>query len=564
MAASNEAERRNMPVHRVLIEEKLVDEITVTRAHARVQGSEFLDLEGLEPEDSLLRNLNPALAHRYRAIPAGEVDGVLIVAVDDMTDILRIDEFKAVMGRPVRMVLATRSGVDGALKRLYSGDRTFHQEETRAQTQAEAAPGGDTFHSHETVNDADTAVSTQALKERLQREISDARTHHESSVAAESGAERPEIPQVAEESGMAAADAALRDLFDAAVAARAEELELPVPGAKGPRSRIRREGVWSPFRAYAGQHHEPIVSLIRDMAGIEAGAEGPAERHFDFPRKTGAVRVVAIVTPTSGGTRAMLRFPGNVPILQQPLRLLNAGRAETDRIGGRIRGIGGGLFLLTSGSSRNCAQIFCSILFGQAGEGRTVMSLHHLVERDIPGVNQIVCRDDGAMSAALAGIMAEEPDLVGVSSVTDSKMLRELFAAATKGTAVLAAMTSPDSATARAALKAAEIDGMHMVNGLIAHAHVERVARLCPDCQEMIERSLSRLPEWAEEIDSTLFFEAKGCQSCGNTGRKGSVWVPEVYVADAEKPGELVAVRTRAESLRSLVEGGLIDVRDGV
>ncbi len=570
LAATKEAERQGVPVQQVLVGEKLVDEMTITRSLARIQGSDFLDLEGLEPSDAVLKSLNPALAHRYRAIPVGEVDGVLVVAVDDMSNIIRLDEFKAVAGRPVRMVLATNSGLTDALRRFYSGERTFHQEETRLETKQPLKPeeeefeSDSTLHSVETVSDTEAAAATHALRQRLQREIAEARTHHDSAETVGTGAREARAPAAQDDSGMAAADVALRELLEAALANRAEELEFPVPAGKGPRTRIRREGAWTPFRTYATQHHEPILSLIRDLAGIKGESEEPVERHFKFTRKTGPILVVAIVTKTSTGNRALLRFPGNVPILQQPLRLLNAGRSETDRIGGRLKGIGGGLFLLTSGNPRICAQVFNSMLFEQAGEGRTVMSLHHLVEREIPGVSQVVCRDDRAVAQALSGMLAEEPDLIGVSTVTDSPTLRDLFAAAMKGSAVLAAMTSPDSATARASLQAADIDKMHIVNGLIAHAHVERLSRLCPDCQEMIERSLSRLPEWAEEVDSTLFFEAKGCASCGNTGRKGSVWVPEVYTADPDNPGALKVLRTREESLQSLVEGGLIDVREAV
>lgn len=566
---ASESESAGKPVHRVVFARKMVDDVTLTRALARVHGCEYLDLDAFVPDAATLKLMHPSVAHRYRAIPVGVVEGAIVAAVDDVTDIIRLDELKAVLGRALRTVLSPSAAIDRALRRYYSrgsttaGDAGGRGDSLDGVETVRERDDADTLHSSETRSDAE-GTDADMLRERLRKQFDEARTQIVSQ-SESTGIETPiaAAPVVPGEGAQVAADAVLREILEAAFQARADELEFPVPQGRQGQTRIRREGEWTPFRPYAVSAHETMVGLLREMAGIPANRPEPSDKRVEFPRKAGPVPAVLSLVPATGGTRAVLRFPANVPIVQQPLRILNLPRADAERLAARVAGKGG-LLLLTSSQSRAVAQVYMSILFEQAGAGRSVVSLQWSTERDMPGVTQHVCTGTAGMHSALAVAASEAPDIVGISGVPDAAMLRESFALAMQGRSTIATMTAADSATARAAIAAAGLDAMQIVAGLAALAHVERLNRLCPDCQELIERSLSRLPEWAEEIDPTLFFEAKGCSSCGNTGRKGTVWVPEVYVADSAAPGSLRALRTREQSLRSLIEGGLIDVRDAV
>jgi len=567
-----EAEAQGTAVHKIALARKYVDESTVTRALARVHHFEFLDLDSFAPDAATIKLLHPSVAHRYRAIPVGQVEGALVAAVDDMTDVIRLDELKAVTGRPLRLVVSTASGIDRALRKYYSRSATGSDADARGESMhgAETVHERDegTLHSSETRSDAESTDADE-LRERLRRQFDQARTQVVTGGDAASfdetpitGATTPKPVAVAD-NAQAAADVLLREILEAAIQARADELEFPVPSGPRGQSRIRREGAWAPFRPYPASAHEAISLLLRQLAGIPADRPEPSDKRVEFPRKAGPIAAVLSLIPAVGGTRAVLRFPANVPIVQQPLRIFNLPRADADRLAARVGG-GAGVFLLSSSQSRIAAQVYMSILFEQAAANRSVVSLQWSADRDIPGVTQHVCADASGMRRALATAIVEEPDIVGVASIPDAPLLREAFALAATGRSLVATLSAPDSATARAMISAAGVDAMQLLQGLAAVAHIERLNRLCPDCQELIERSLSRLPEWAEDIDPTLLFEAKGCGSCGNTGRKGTVWVPEVAVADPAQPGSLKALRTREQSLRSLIEGGLIDVRDAL
>ena len=61
-----------------------------------------------------------ALCRRYRALPIGEEDGKLLVAMSDPANVYALDDIRTITGRDVRPVVATSNDVEQAIQK-YSG-----------------------------------------------------------------------------------------------------------------------------------------------------------------------------------------------------------------------------------------------------------------------------------------------------------------------------------------------------------------------------------------------------------------------------------------------------------
>jgi type IV pilus assembly protein PilB len=97
-------EHRKTPksLGRVLIDLGMIKESDLVRALAEQVGLEFVDLADFQI-DSLATSLLPeALARRYRALPIGERDGRLIVAMSDPANVYALDDIRTITGRDVR------------------------------------------------------------------------------------------------------------------------------------------------------------------------------------------------------------------------------------------------------------------------------------------------------------------------------------------------------------------------------------------------------------------------------------------------------------------------------
>jgi CBS domain-containing protein len=113
-------QHRNTPksLGRTLIDLGYIRERDLVRALAKQVGLDFVDLR-VHHIDPVAAALVPdQLARRYRALPIGERDGKLLVAMSDPANLYALDDIRAVTSREVQPVVATASDVEDAIDKF--------------------------------------------------------------------------------------------------------------------------------------------------------------------------------------------------------------------------------------------------------------------------------------------------------------------------------------------------------------------------------------------------------------------------------------------------------------
>src|SRR5499426_2372067 len=123
---------------RVLIDLGMIKESDLVRALAEQVGLEFVDLNEFQIDTVSTALLPEALAKRYRALPIGERDGRLLVAMSDPANVYALDDIRTITGREVQPVVATAQDVEQAIQKFSGMDS---QVEAMATIAAEAADG---------------------------------------------------------------------------------------------------------------------------------------------------------------------------------------------------------------------------------------------------------------------------------------------------------------------------------------------------------------------------------------------------------------------------------------
>src|SRR3990170_1975260 len=113
-------EHRNPPksLGRVLIDLGYIRERDLVRALAEQVGLEFVDLTEYRIDPMLTSLLPEALSRRYRALPIGERDGKLLVAMSDPANVYALDDIRTMTGRDVQPVVATANDVEQAIQKF--------------------------------------------------------------------------------------------------------------------------------------------------------------------------------------------------------------------------------------------------------------------------------------------------------------------------------------------------------------------------------------------------------------------------------------------------------------
>jgi hypothetical protein len=121
------------PLGTILMAMGVVSEETMRGALCAQVHVNFFDLDLVKIDPSLARLVNEKYATRRGVVPLFRAGSMLVVAVDDPTDISVVDELQLLLGMRVEMVTSTGLKIQRAIRRLYgdpsnaNGDPCLYQ-----------------------------------------------------------------------------------------------------------------------------------------------------------------------------------------------------------------------------------------------------------------------------------------------------------------------------------------------------------------------------------------------------------------------------------------------------
>jgi hypothetical protein len=162
-----------------LLQLNFVTEEEVNQALCKQFGVTFVDLDRLVLDNSLALVINREYAERHRVIPISKTDRVLVVAMDDPSDLAVVAELAAATGSRVNVVTSTHAAFRRAFARTYGESaevglvRRAEQigreyEVLRSEHQAAKEKFAELRRAHEMLL-ADREASTRALAEQRTR-----------------------------------------------------------------------------------------------------------------------------------------------------------------------------------------------------------------------------------------------------------------------------------------------------------------------------------------------------------------------------------------------------------
>lgn len=106
---------------KVCLVNALISEEALAQALAEQFGMEYVDLNGFKMDEAILDifpHVLPSEAiYRYRFVPLEPRGDSLVLAVDDPTDIIKLDELEYFLDRPLIFKVATESAIESVLRK---------------------------------------------------------------------------------------------------------------------------------------------------------------------------------------------------------------------------------------------------------------------------------------------------------------------------------------------------------------------------------------------------------------------------------------------------------------
>jgi type IV pilus assembly protein PilB len=512
--ALGEHQRTPKSLGRVLIDLGMIKEGDLVRALAEQVGLEFVDLSEYPIDPTATTLLPEALARRYRAIPIGERDGKLLVAMSDPANVYALDDIRTITNRDVQPLVATANDVERAIQKYAGMDG---QVEALANVAADAMEGED---------------------EQIEAALEDA----------------PIVKLV-------------NAIMTQAVGDRASDVHIE-PAEKNVRIRFRVDGVLhEPMPPAPKNIQGGLISRLKVMADLNI-AEKRIPQDGRIGMKVGgkALDLRVATLPTVFGEKVVIRVLDKSNAL---LKLEDLGFLEDSykRFSVSFKKPYGAILVTgPTGSGKSTTMYSTLNILNEVD--KNIITVEDPVEYRLGGVNQVQVNPKAGLTfaSALRSILRADPDIVLIGEIRDKETATIAIEAALTGHLVLSSLHTNDAASAISRLTEMDVETFLVASAIDAVVAQRLARKLCERCKEAYrpeeaELSAAGFPEWLwPEIDT--LFRAAGCAACSNTGYRGRIGLYEVMPM-SEEIERLTVERASSDAIKAVaVQQGMIPLRD--
>jgi type IV pilus assembly protein PilB len=508
-------EHRKTPksLGRVLIDLGMIKEADLVRALAEQVGLEFVDLSDYHIDPSSTTLLPDALARRYRAIPIGERDGKLLVAMSDPANVYALDDIRTITNRDVQPVVATAADIEQAIQRFAGMDGQVEALASQASEELQA----DDEHLEAALEEAPIVKLVQAIMTQ-------------------------------------------------AVGDRASDVHIE-PTERDVRVRFRVDGVLHEVMHSPKNIQGGLISRLKVMADLNIAEKRVPQDGRISMRVGGRQLDLRVATlPTVYGEKIVIRVLDKSQAL---MKLEDLGFLEDayKRFSASFRKPYGAILVTGPTGSGKSTTMYATLNILNE-EDRNIITVEDPVEYRLDGVNQMQVNPKAGLTfaSALRSILRADPDIVLIGEIRDKETATIAIEAALTGHLVLSSLHTNDAASAISRLVEMEVETF-LVASAIDCVVAQRLARvLCERCKEAYKPEPTELleagyPEWLlPEIDE--LFRPAGCSACSSTGFRGRAGLYEVMPM-TEEIERLTVDRASADVIRSTaIQQGMMSLRD--
>ena len=551
-ALAIEARDRSVPLGRILADMGMVDIEVVHNVMAKKLGIPVVNLRTMRPSPEALKRIPAAIAIRYQVLPLAEGEGGLVVAVDNPTNMERMEEVRFVAGSKLIAVVATPQEIKQALELAYGKP---------------AEPEPSTRRPEENID-----IGQLTLR-----------------LTSERGADE------ASETQAPATDSTLVKLVNKvivdAVEQKASDIHIEVnPAGKSVRVRFRKDGVLVNYLEIPARFRSALISRLKIMSQLDISERRkPQDGKIDFKRFGPLDVELRIATiPTANGLEdvVMRVLAAAVP---KPIDELgfDADALETIK---RLMSRPHGLFLVCGPTGSGKTTTLHSLLGFLNTPDTKIWTAEDPIEISQAGLRQVQmnAKIGWTFAAAMRSFMRADPDIIMVGEMRDAETTKIGIEASLTGHLVLSTLHTNSAAESVVRLLDLGMDPFNFADALLGVLAQRLVRRLCTQCRVKHEPSVREMEAIAEEYcegtaleadkllrkwrqDKINMHQAKGCKECDRTGYKGRLAVYELMSADAavkrliqtRSPIADTAAAALASGMRTLKQDGIDKVIKG-
>ena len=536
------AQTENHPLLELLIEEKVITDETLTKHIASVSSVPYVNLSTAQIDPKVLDLLPVEIAERYMAVPLGEMNKRLAVAMLDANNVQAVDFLSNKIQRPLKVYMASDAGIRNVLSQYHTD-----------------LEGG-----------VSAAVKTVAAEEAADKNAS--------------LGDGKDIKTLVQDSPISRA---LSTILEYAVRSRASDIHIE-PMETALKIRCRIDGVLREVMKLPKSIEPALISRIKILSNLKIDEHRiPQDGQFAVHVAEKDVDLRIAISPVVWGEQVVIRL---LDKSGSSFRLEDMGYA-----GRALRAIRKGIkkpngMILTSGPTGSGKSTSLYALVQEIfDDSINIVTLEDPVEYKMSGVNQIQVNTEVGLTFAsgLRSILRQDPNVVMVGEIRDAETANLAVQAALTGHLVFSTLHTNSAAGVLPRLLDMGIEPFLIastVNTVIGQRLVRRISEKNNPYQSneletksildtvgmILPKDAASMPTVAEDLgyktlplaNQNAYTLVKGVDSPKTPGGfKGRMGLYEVMDVSETIQGLIIKHSTSAEIQRQAVAEGMVTMR---
>ncbi len=406
----SKAKESESSVFGVLVNSKLVTNEQLTKSIATATNVPYVNLSSALVDPKVLDLLPQEVAERYMAVPLGEMQNRLVVAMLDADNVQAVDFLSKKVSRPLKVYVASEEGIRNVLKQYQS-------------------------HISETV----AGQIGQFEKD----------TANEQTVTAKQGQGQPAMPAdkniktLVQDSPISKA---LSAILEFAARNKASDIHIePLPDSLKIRCRV--DGILREIMQLPKSSEPPLISRIKILSNLKIDEHRiPQDGEFSIRVADKDIDLRIAISPVVWGEQVVIRLldkSGTSFKLEdmgyrgRSLRMIREGLKQSN-----------GMVLTSGPTGSGKSTSLYALLQEIKNEAINIVTLEDPVEYKMPGVNQIQVNPDVGLTfaAGLRSILRQDPNVVMVGEIRDKETAELAVQAALTGHLVFSTLHTNSAA----------------------------------------------------------------------------------------------------------------------
>lgn len=401
-----QAEAAKSPFLTYLVHEKIISTEVLTKATAQVTKLPYVNLSTAKIDPDVLALLPREIAERYMAVPLGEMQNRLVVAMLDADNVQAVDFLSNKIGRPLKVYAASETGIQRVLK------------------QYSLSLDNSVANAFEKPEEADAAAANDKEKGATAKQAKNIKTIVQDSPITK----------------------ALSAILEFAAKNRASDIHIE-PLEKELKIRCRIDGVLREIMKLPKSTEPALVSRVKILSNLKIDEHRiPQDGGFTVHVADKDIDLRIAISPVVWGEQVVIRLLDKTGTSLKLEDMGYRGRALRTIRNGLLRPNG---MILTSGptGSGKSTSLYALIQEIKSDE-INIVTLEDPVEYKMQGINQIQVNPDVGLTFAtgLRSVLRQDPDVVMVGEIRDKETATLAVQAALTGHLVFSTLHTNSAA----------------------------------------------------------------------------------------------------------------------